>query len=138
MMVRNITKALTNDEMFLRNKPWATLDEIRHATGVCGLSLYEGVPILDAFYRSMLGSNMRVSVIERLVREASGWQYHASHKRQCDVDTDVARASVYKAFGYLPDQQIVIENTMRARVFSTDILTQYSPSPLDRKAYYYL
>lgn len=136
MMVRNIAKALNQDETFLHNRPWASLDEIRHATGVCGLALYEGCPILDAFYRSMLGSNVRAETVTRLCKEAGGWQYHASKRRQCDVDVDVARASVYRAFGYLPDHQIAIEDEMRARVFSKTLLVQIEPKPVDRKAYY--
>jgi len=136
MMVRNITKALKHDETYLHNKPWATLDEIRHATGICGLALYEGVPILDAYYRSMLGSNMRASVVDRLCKEAGGWQYHASVRRCCSVDTDVARASVYRAFGYLPEHQLVLEQELRARVISDSLLTQIIPKPTDRSAYY--
>jgi hypothetical protein len=136
MMVRNIDKALKQDEIFLHNKPWATLDEIRHATGVGGLALYEGCPILDSYYRSMLGSNVRQDVVDRLCAEAGGWQYHASRRRQCDVNEVIARASVYKAFGYLPEHQMVIENEVRDRVFSSKTLVQIEPKPTDRKAYY--
>jgi hypothetical protein len=79
----------------------------------------------------MLGSNAREGVLKRLMADRSGWKYHASSKRCVDVDIDVARASFYRAFGLLPDQQISLEHSLRERVF-TDTQIQVSSSPLDK------
>lgn len=130
MMVRNVHKALRQDEMVIENQDWATFDEIRHATGICGLALYEGFPVLDSFYRSMLGSDARASVVDRLLSNRGGWKYHASSKRCMEIDLDVTRASFYRAFGILPEMQIEMETAMRGRVFTS---TQYqvSPTPID-------
>lgn len=130
MMVRNVHKALRQDELIIENQDWASFDEIRHATGVCGLALYEGFPVLDAFYRSMIGSAVREDVVQRLLSNRGGWKYHASFKRSLEVDLDVTRASFYRAFGMLPDLQVEIEHGLRGRVF-TDTQYQLSPSPLD-------
>lgn len=130
MMVRNVHKALRQDEMVIENQDWATFDEIRHATGVCGLALYEGFPVLDSYYRSMLGSDLRPDVVDRLLSSRGGWKYHASMKRCMAVDLDVARASFYRAFGMLPETQIEVEIALRDRVF-TSTQHQISPKPTE-------
>lgn len=129
MMVRNVHKALRQDELVIENKDWASFHEIRHATGLCGLALYEGFPVLDAFYRSMLFSGARTAVVERLLSNRQGWTYYATSKRGFTVDIDVARASMYRAFGILPDLQVELETTLRARDF-TESQFQLLPSPL--------
>lgn len=129
MMVRNVHKALKQDELLVENKDWASFDEIRHATGVCGLALYESFPILDAFYRSMLFSEARPGVVSRILATHQGWKYHATAKREFAVDVDVTRASMYKAFGILPDLQVELEASLRARDF-TESQVHLLPSPL--------
>lgn len=136
MMVRNVHKALRQDEFFIDNKDWCSADVIRHATGVCGLSLYQGIPVLDAFYSSMLGSNVDQNQLGRLLTTKQGWMFHASKKRPFAVDVDVTRASFYKAFGLLPDHQVAIEQSLRARVIAGPELHQISPSLTDKTGVY--
>lgn len=133
MMVRNVLKALKQDRLFIDNKDWASVDEIGHATGMCGLALYAGFPVLDAFYRSMLSSSVRSEVVNRLLLEKDGWRYYASSKRPfMSVDIDAARTSMYYAFNILPDRQMAYEENFRAMDKELTSLVTLKSSPVDK------
>lgn len=137
MMVRNVHKALRQDRLFIDNKDWASIDEIGHATGVCGLALYEGFPVLDAFYRSMLSGSVRSEVVGRLLNEKDGWKYYASSKRPFKgVDIDAARTSIYHAFNILPDRQLAYEENFRAMDKELTSLITLKSTPLDKYLYH--
>lgn len=141
MMVRNIHKCMRNDLYSITSRNYASFEETLVATGRCGLSLYEGVPVLDALYRSMLRFEHREHVVQRiLTEEFSGlgrtWRMFASAKRPYEVDETVARVSVYKAFGLLPDEQIAHEQRFRAidpQAFVDTVTFQHST---DRVCYF--
>jgi hypothetical protein len=119
MMVRNIHKCMANDWVVLTTRDWASTEEVLVATSRCGLALYEGVPVLDAMYRAMSRFPTRQNVVRRILEEEfSGtgrtWRMFASVKRDYPVDETVARVSIYKAFGILPDEQIALEGEYRA------------------------
>lgn len=121
MMVRNVHKILKQDALSITSKDYASYEEVMYSTGVCGLSLYEGFPILDAFYRSFLQFNVRQKTIERLLQDAfvgpRTWRSFASAKREFDIDEDETRYSMWKAFGITPDEQILLEEELRAQVY---------------------
>lgn len=119
MMVRNIHKAMTNDWLNVNSVDYASLDDRLAATGRCGLALYADVPVLGAMYEKMASVTHNKDVVERLLTSHfSGvgrtWRMFASQHRAYPVVQTVARASLYKAFGLLPDQQIQLEQEFRA------------------------
>lgn len=141
MMVRNVHKALKQDGVVIDLRNWASVEAVLAATGICGLALYEDVPVLDPFYRWLASFSPRDSVVERLLEDHySGprtWRSFASQRRNIQVDTDVARVSMFKAFGILPDLQLELEAEFRAlrqSQITTKRPTQFSPT--SRTQYY--
>lgn len=119
MMVRNIFKAMRHDWISLTSRNYCTFEENLVATGRCGLALYAGVPVLDAMYSAMCRFPIREKVVQRvLMEEHSGlgrtWRMFASASRKFPVDETVARVSIHKAFGLLPDEQECLEDKYRA------------------------
>lgn len=118
MMVRNIHKCMKHDWVVLTTRDWATTEEVLVATGRCGLSLYAGVPILSEMYAAMLRFPCRPHVVQKLLDQAfhgpRTWRQFASSNRPFEVDETLARVSIYKAFGILPDQQVAHEAAYRA------------------------
>lgn len=119
MMVRNIHKAMAHDWLNISSTNFATLDELLHATGRCGMALYADVPVLSEMYSAMMRMPARQRVVDRLLEESfSGigrtWRMFASQKRMFPVDETCARVSIYHAFGILPDEQIALEEEFRA------------------------
>jgi len=125
MMVRNVHKCMLHDWTVITSRDWATTEEVLVATGRCGLALYADVPILSEMYLAMLRFPCRESVVKRILSEdfsGSGrtWRLFASSQRPYAVDETIARVSMYKAFGILPDQQIHLEEEFRA--FTSEIV----------------
>jgi hypothetical protein len=139
MMVRNVHKCIKLDRCSITSRDWATFEEVQHATGVCGLALYEGVPVLDAWYSSMLSPNVRADRVERLLQDMKfstrSWRSMASKSRPFLVDQTVARISMYKAFGILPDVQKMLEDEFRAIKFQSQKRKIY-PRSEDTIQYY--
>lgn len=139
MMVRNIHKCLKLDRCSIVSRDWATFEEVQHATGLCGLALYEGFPVLDSWYRNMLSESVRASRVERLMRDIKTgprtWRTYATQKRGFEVDVDIARISIYNAFNILPDEQVSLEQKFRAIKFAS-AKQLYQPHSSDRVQYY--
>jgi len=119
MMVRNVRKAMQHDWISLTSRNFATMDENLVATARCGLALYADVPVLSDMYLAMSRFPVRENVVERILsEEQSGvgrtWRLFASEQRKFPVDETVARVSLWKAFGILPDEQIALEEHFRA------------------------
>jgi len=95
-----------------------------YATSVCGLALYEGLPILDEFYRSFLLCDVRFHIVERLLNDMytghRTWRSYASTARDFTVDVTEARFSLWKAFDILPDEQELLEQELRAVRFTIE------------------
>jgi len=114
MMVRNIHKAIAHDWITITGRDWCTSDEVLHATGICGVSLYGDLPVLGPMYHAMLRCPSRKIVVQRLLDTKEGWRRNITSNRQFPVDETIARVSLYKAFGVLPDQQVDLEERFRA------------------------
>lgn len=115
-MVRNIYTAMSKDCVSLLS--WNTEKDFQswaHAIGSCGLSLTEGVPVWEQWYRRLIaiGCEGPGGVVER-VRE-SGSAFMASGVVGCEVTAE-SRVSFYKAFGVTPDQQLALESEYRQPV----------------------
>lgn len=82
---------------------WAT------AVGQCGLSLTQGVPVWEAWYRMLVrcGSEAPAGVVERISEQ--GMAFWAAGVEGGAI-VDEARYSFYKAFGILPDMQEALES----------------------------
>jgi hypothetical protein len=141
MMVRNVQKVLKQDALSITSRDYATYEEVMYATGICGLALYEGMPVLDAFYRSFLRFGVREKVVERVLHDAfvgpRTWRSYASHKREFSIDEDETRYSFWKAFGMVPDEQICYEDEFRAQVYDKTILKQTNYSDSTSRIQYY-
>jgi hypothetical protein len=141
MMVRNIHKCMLHDWVVITTRDWATTEEVLVATGRCGLALYVGVPILSEMYSAMMRFPCRDRVVDRVLEtDFSGtgrtWRQFASRHRPFAVDETIARVSVYKAFGILPDEQIAYERVFRAFTSGTNISKQdILPHPTDSEQY---
>jgi hypothetical protein len=126
MMVRNIHKILKQDALSITSRDFATYNEIMYATAVCGLALYEGMPVLDQFYRSFLRCDVRQHIIDRLLVDMytghRTWRSFASSSRDFTIDVTEARFSLWKAFGLLPDEQELLEEELRAIRLDNNIL----------------
>jgi hypothetical protein len=143
MMVRNVKKAMAHDWISLNTKNFATTHETLVATARCGLALYADVPILGEMYLAMSRFPVRENIIKRLLQEEhSGlgrtWRMFASSHRAYPVDETIARVSMYKAFGILPDDQAVLESHFRA--FDGSSFNDCTPNHLDpqERSQYYL
>lgn len=129
-MVRNVEKCLKQDLLVISSRDWATTAEVLHATGLCGLALYEGVPILDTWYRRMLSDSVRADRVDRLLDASAPrtWRSFASSSRPYEVDLCVARPSFYRAFGIAPDHQAAMEDDLRALKFGSHKRPLYNSS----------
>lgn len=119
MMVRNVHKAMKHDFTVLSTRDWATTEEVLVSTARCGLALYADVPILSEMYLAMARAPCRENVVRKILeQEFSGsgrtWRLFASEHRKFAVDETIARVSMYKAFGILPDMQLALEAQFRA------------------------
>lgn len=143
MMVRNVHKALKQDALLIERIDWADVGDVLGATGICGLSLYEGIPVLAEFYRMLTRCSISEVKTKRVLdmykTGPQTWRSQAGRNRLFNVDLDVARASIYWAFGILPDAQEALEVEFRAQSLGNNnkILQTYSPSPTNKVSYYY-
>lgn len=141
MMVRNLHKVLKQDALSITSRDYATYEEVMYATGICGLALYEGMPVLDAFYRSFLNFKVREKVVEHVLHDAfvgpRTWRSYASHKREFSIDEDETRYSLWKAFGVTPDEQKCLEDEFRAQVYDKTTLKRSNYSDSSSRIQYY-
>lgn len=140
MMVRNVHKAIKQDAVAIDKFDWAELQDVLAATGVCGLALYEGMPVLAEFYR-MLSRASDSKAVQRLVSEhrygARTWR-SVEGCRGFAIDETVARVSLFRAFGILPDLQVAMEDEFRAQSLGTDkhIHASHNNTASERIQYY--
>lgn len=141
MMVRNIHKILKQDALSITSRDFATYNEVMHATAICGLALYEDMPVLDAFYRTFLRLPVRNDVVERVLADMftghRTWRSFASSSRDFSIDETEARYSLWRAFNILPDEQELLEQEFRALRLDTTTLLQplFTSSQSDTQYY---
>lgn len=83
------------------------------AIGQCGIALADGVPVLSAFYQSLIDGSSLWSDIKKSNHYSCGFT-NLAKGMTCEglpID-DAARLSFFNAFGVLPDEQIAIELSM--------------------------
>lgn len=141
MMVRNIHKAIKQDMLLIERIDWADVCDVIAATGTCGMALYEGMPMLDAFYSLLKRASSDAAKVKRVMLEmgkVQSWRSMAEGARGFPIDETAARVSIYKAFGFLPDAQIAFEDECRAQsLTTTEIPTHvHSPSAENKISYY--
>lgn len=137
MMVRNIHKAMQHDWIVITTRDWCTTEDNLVATGRCGVSLYGDVPVLGAMYGSMTRAAHDERNVARLIEERDGWRRALTGHRKYPVDDTIARVSVYKAFGLLPDLQTHLEERYRA-FDPRNIVTKHTLPPLSSERTRYL
>lgn len=87
------------------------------ASGICGSTSHQGVPVLEAFYSSFpIGEITNKKVLEELDR----WQKYSivGGAKECEISAEM-RHSMWVAFGILPDSQIALEDMYRSIRFGT-------------------
>lgn len=142
MMVRNIHKAINNDWLNVNALDYGSLNDRLAATGRCGLALYADFPVLGAMYERMASVTHDKDVVDRLLASHfSGvgrtWRMFASQHRAYPVVEPVARASLYKAFGLLPDYQEQLEQEFRAFILPQSDKVNFYNDPKARVQYYF-
>lgn len=114
MMVRNIHKAMQHDWVVITADEWSSAEDNLVATSRCGLALYGDVPVLGEMYTAMSRFSHSERNVSRLLETKDGWRRYLTGSRKYPVDETIARVSVYKAFGILPDLQADLESQFRA------------------------
>jgi len=143
MMVRNVHKAIKQDAIAIEKFDWAELQDVLAATGVCGLALYEGMPILGEFYRMLANAPADDKKVQRIVHEhrygPRTWR-SVEGARGFAIDETVARVSLFRAFGILPDMQVAMECEFRAQSLATttQIQNPHHNTAVERIQYYLL
>ncbi|QKI28849.1 hypothetical protein 2 [Ginkgo biloba tombusvirus] len=142
MMVRNIHKALKQDAISIDKWDWAEHQDVLAATGVCGLAMYSGMPVLDEFYQMLARTPSDARVVAKLVNEhrygPRTWR-SVEGCRGFPVDETCARVSIFRAFGLLPDAQVALENELRAQLLATTSSSKISHyNTAEARIQYYL
>jgi len=127
-MVRNPRTAMSKDSVAI--KSWRNRQEFdswRNAISTCGISLTDGVPVWDSYYRNLWAP--RPGRIDKC------GMYYLS-KGMTDKSTPVAastRLSFYHAFGLTPDQQVAIEQSLPAVRWESALPTLNSLTVAERR-----
>lgn len=90
------------------------------SVGECGMSLSGGVPILQEYYKAMMGvSKQRMNIKNDVWFSDSGFARLAAsgNRRETHICED-ARWSFYRAFGVTPEAQLAVEAELRNYVNS--------------------
>jgi hypothetical protein len=114
VMVRDPRVSLAKDLITFKSLTNAgDFDFLRTAIADCGISLTQGIPILEEYY-SALKRGAKVKK-RRYQDYSTGMQFmaHGMDRKEKTVTVE-ARVSFYMAFGYTPEQQVAIENHYRA------------------------
>lgn len=107
-MVRNPLKAITQDHIWIENKTHEHCDVLA-ATGVGGLSLYGGCPVLGSYYHALSrASNNGVKTLQRLETRGS-WLRAASSGGRFVEPSEAARYAFWETWGMEPGEQREME-----------------------------
>lgn len=113
MMVRDPRTCITKDCLasFSVNTPNSYKSYLR-TLGMCGLSLSQGVPMLQAFYLSMIRSGENAKLIEWHPSMDLSSVFGGGRTDRSRPISEMTRASFYEAFGIMPDVQEEFEGRM--------------------------
>lgn len=81
------------------------------AVGECGVSLTGGLPVLDAFYSSMITDK---PLVHRTLRTSGMFMLAQGMARTSGDPSDAARVSFYRAFHITPSEQIAAETHIKS------------------------
>lgn len=113
-MVRDIYTATSKDLVSLLGfGNQLEFNNWRHAIGTCGLELTRGVPMWEAFYKTLLppaGAEGSTGAVERIMDSGLGYMARGVVG---GVITEEVRYSFWRAFGIPPDAQVAYETTSR-------------------------
>lgn len=108
-MVRNPHKSCAKDLTHVTNFPGNDFSKWLPAVGQCGKALTDGVPVLQAFYQTFEPWDVNRLPDELVSR---GFYHMAKGMKWRGLPiTEDSRVSFYKAFGILPDDQLLLEST---------------------------
>lgn len=141
IMVRNIHKAIAQDALLIDKYGWGEIQNVLAATGVCGLALYNDMPVLHEFYSMLARCETDAQQVERMVmlHKAGPRTWRSfSNPRKFDICEATARASLYYAFGIMPDMQAALEQEYRAQNLcpTSTKLKRHTNSASSRISYY--
>lgn len=123
-LVRNVFKAIAQDysgfEELLQD---SYFKQFIHAVGSCGMSLCDGIPVLQEFYSFGLRNgtkgrgrmDYRGVGLWRQAKEMGGF-------RRWTPVTDAARLSFWRAFGVPPHIQELLEDHFKACTVTTEVV----------------
>lgn len=121
-MVRNVHTVLSKDGV-CTVKDYAFTALARSwlgSVGECGLAMYGGMPVLQAFYQAFLRNGCTDRDLAIVAETGMAHLARGMH-RLCGAVGDEARVSFWRAFGITPTQQREIEE-----YFSTVVVTHTS------------
>lgn len=111
LMVRNPRKALRNDCAWVEDGS-ISHQEVVAATGVGGLSLYAGVPVLQSLYTMMTRASPITKRAKKVIGDQGSWLRWAGEVGRTRPITDGTRISFWVAFGIDPAVQIALESEL--------------------------
>jgi hypothetical protein len=107
-----------------------------HAIGMCGLSLCAGVPVMQSMYEAYMRNGVPSNMNSAVAMERGALMMSVGLESRSASVTDLARVSVFNAWGITPDEQLAIESYFSKWQFSpedpilTTDVTDASTAPL--------
>lgn len=107
-MVRNPLKAITHDHLWVKRAGLEHSDVLA-ATGLGGLSLYGGVPVLGAYYRMLSKASPNgLRTLRRMDREST-WLREAGYSGKYTEPSEADRYALWESWGIAPEEQREME-----------------------------
>jgi len=119
VMVRNIDKAREKDSMSI-----IPLDNERvwrkwlYAVGECGLALCSGVPIMQSLYKCYMKNGVQSKLGESVAMASGARMLAIGLQAKTAAICDSARVDTFVAWGYTPDEQVILEEYYDTLVLS--------------------
>lgn len=124
-MVRDVRACFRKDPMCLVPIQNAdVLKKWRHAVGNCGRSITCGVPVMHAWYTMFMRDSIECSdgMLRQINRNTSAAQRMEGLVAQDETITADARVSFYYAFGFTPDEQLLLEQRFSQTKFMEEVI----------------
>jgi hypothetical protein len=109
-MVRNIPKAREKDSISII--PLTSEKVARKwlfAVGECGMALCGGVPIMQSMYKAYMRAGLKSRIATSVAMESGALMMSRGLESKEFEISDEARAQVFSAWGYTPDEQTALE-----------------------------
>lgn len=109
-MVRNIAVALQKDGLCVMPLDDVSARKWMMAVGEGGLALCSGVPVMQSFYQAYIRHGIKSNIADSVWMDSGLRRMQGSQKSCASVVDDVARLSVFAAWGITPDEQLALED----------------------------